>query len=90
MNAAINQRGRHGPYHLPANWRAVEGNPGELLYVIRICDRYWCRREGDPGEWVAYAGADGPMSGTEIGRYALLDRALIACRDDMHANNTAA
>lgn len=86
--AEINQRGRHGPWHLPANWRAVEGNPGELLYVIRICDRYWCRIED--GEWWAYGGASGPMSGERIGKGPTMDHALLACREHLHSAASAA
>ena len=82
VTASINQRGRHGPYHLPDKWRAIEGKPGELLYVIRICDRYWCRIEG--GEWAAYGDACGPMSGRLLARYATRDHALVACRDHLH------
>lgn len=85
--ASFDQRGRHGPWRLPKNWRAVEGNPGELLYVIRICGRYWCRIEH--GCWTAYGNACGPMSGESIGRGPTMDHALLACREHLHAHVAA-
>lgn len=90
MNAQINQRGRHGKYHLPKNWRAVESDAGELLYVIRICDRYWCRIEY--GRWRAFGGVscDGVMTGVCIGEGPTMDHALLACREHLHSAASAA
>lgn len=83
---AFDQRGRHGKFNLPQNWRAIEGRPDELLYVIRVCYGYWCRLEC--GEWHAYHDPSGwaPMAGAIIGKGALMDHALIACREHLHAN----
>ncbi len=87
MNAQINQPGRYGPWHLPKSWRAIEGQPGEVLAIERICGKYWCRLEC--GEWYAYHShlGEGCMSGLVIGKGATRDHALLICREDMHAKS---
>jgi hypothetical protein len=84
VSQPINQRGRHGPYYLPANWRAIEGNPGELLYIQRSCGQYCCMPEH--GGWAAYHCPMGgtPFTGQRIGWDRLREGAMILCRDDMH------
>lgn len=87
LNLPMNQRGRHGPWQLPQNWRAIESDAGELLYIERICGRYWARFEC--GQWWAYANADGPMSGERIGHGPTRDHALLTAREHMHAQESA-
>lgn len=90
MSAAINQRGRHGKYQLPSNWRPVESDAGELLYIERVCGRYWCRYECS--EWQAYHSAAGLgfMGGKWIGKGPTRDHALLICREHLHATEMSA
>lgn len=77
---------RHVKYQLPSNWRPVESAAGELLYIERVCGRYWCRFEC--GEWWAYlsTNGDGCGTGAAIGKGPTRDHALLICREHLHTS----
>ncbi len=67
----------------PKNWREVRSTDGELLYLERLCGRFWIRFE--MGEWWAYHDeqARGFGSGSSIGKAEKTAQALLLCREYM-------
>jgi hypothetical protein len=67
----------------PKNWREIRSADGELLYLDRLCGRFWIRFE--LGEWWAYydAEARGFGFGVDIGKCPSMSQALHLCREHM-------
>lgn len=67
----------------PKNWREIRSADGDLLYLERLCGRFWIRYE--LGEWWAYYDdlARGFGFGSAIGKGEKKTHALLACREHM-------
>lgn len=76
---------------LPKNWREIcDERDGTVLYLQRVCGRYWVRFEC--GEWWSYlsTNGDGCGTGVAIGKGPTRDHALLICREHMHAQQVPA